>query len=106
MGFIDYEKLKEHFGHKIVIVKYGDGQNYSLECEGCCEVLTDYGSEDDCPEKCPVCGSEGIEYEGLLFGLIDGSMSDNWHCPDCGAEGVAKYSFVFLGHEIASSEKK
>jgi len=34
-------KLLEHFGHKIVIAKYGS-QNVSLECETCNEVIKDY----------------------------------------------------------------
>jgi hypothetical protein len=34
------EKLLVHYGHKIVIAKYGD-QNIALECEDCYEVLAD-----------------------------------------------------------------
>ena len=34
------DTLKQHYGHKIVIAKYGE-HNYSLECETCNEVLTD-----------------------------------------------------------------
>lgn len=34
------EKLIKHYGHKIVIAKYGN-ENISLECETCYEVLAD-----------------------------------------------------------------
>lgn len=37
-----YEKLKDHIGHKIVCVSYGDPDNpddICIECEDCNEVL-------------------------------------------------------------------
>lgn len=37
-----YEKLKEHIGHNIVCVAYGDINDpvdICIECEDCCEVL-------------------------------------------------------------------
>ena len=42
-----YEKLREHFGHKIVIAMYGNEDNpieFTIECEDCCCVLV--SSED------------------------------------------------------------
>ena len=33
-----FEKLRGHVGHDVVVVMYG-GQNISIECEDCCEVL-------------------------------------------------------------------
>ena len=39
------DKLLQHYGHNIVIAKYGpidSAVNIALECENCNEVLTDY----------------------------------------------------------------
>lgn len=49
MGVSTFEELKEHYGHKIECVMYGDRDyplNVAIECEDCCIVLLDY----DCPE--------------------------------------------------------
>jgi len=46
MSAINYNDLKRHIGHKIVVVSYGENQeNISIECETCNEVLLDYDSE-------------------------------------------------------------
>ena len=34
------DELLQHFGHKIIIAKYGN-ENIALECETCNEVLAD-----------------------------------------------------------------
>lgn len=39
------DKLQQHFGHDVVIAKYGN-QNIALECETCSEVLADSDLED------------------------------------------------------------
>ena len=39
----DYEELKKHVGHNVVVVEYGK-QSVSIECEDCNAVLCD---EDD-----------------------------------------------------------
>ena len=37
-----YERLQNHCGHNVAIVKYGIGVGcYSLECEDCNEVICD-----------------------------------------------------------------
>ena len=41
MGVTNYKELKEHKGHKIVCVSYGN-DNISIECEDCKEVLMDF----------------------------------------------------------------
>lgn len=47
-----YNKLREHFGHHIVIAMYGNEDNpieFTIECEDCCCVLVsseDYEYED------------------------------------------------------------
>lgn len=46
MGAHSYEDLIRHVGHKIVCVKYADGQNVAVECEDCYEVIIDF----DIPE--------------------------------------------------------
>ena len=41
-GNLLYERLSQHGGHRVVIVKYGIGVGcYSLECEDCGEVICD-----------------------------------------------------------------
>lgn len=37
-----YTDLKEHIGHNIRCVQYGDGDNVAVECEDCHVVLLDY----------------------------------------------------------------
>jgi hypothetical protein len=37
-----FDKLRNHIGHNIVCVRYGDEDNTAdvcIECEDCCEVL-------------------------------------------------------------------
>ena len=49
MGADSYDALKQHLGHKIVIVAYGkfsDPDNIAIECETCNEVLADYDAPD------------------------------------------------------------
>ena len=39
-----WDKLNEHFGHNVVIARYGDVNDPAsvcLECEDCCEVILD-----------------------------------------------------------------
>ena len=41
MSVSNFKELMAHIGHEIVCVTY-DGENVSLECEDCCEVLLDF----------------------------------------------------------------
>lgn len=41
-----YDKLREHVGHEIVCVQYGNGSNISVECEDCMQVLIDADHPD------------------------------------------------------------
>lgn len=44
-----YQRLQEHCGHDIAIVKYGIGKGcYALQCEDCNEVLFDTDIYDLC----------------------------------------------------------
>lgn len=47
MSAYSYKELKEHVGHNIVCVQYGNGDNVAIECETCNEVLIDYDKEED-----------------------------------------------------------
>ncbi len=39
----NFKELKNHIGHNIVCVSYGNPiQNVAIECENCNEVLLDY----------------------------------------------------------------
>lgn len=42
MSVHNYTTLREHLGHHVVVVEYGDGINVAIECEDCNEVLLDY----------------------------------------------------------------
>jgi len=45
MGVNNYEGLKNHIGHVIMCVAYGDPEdphNVAVECETCGEVLIDF----------------------------------------------------------------
>ena len=42
---IMFNIYRDHIGHKIAVVRYGEGdeiQNVSVECEDCCSVLDSY----------------------------------------------------------------
>jgi hypothetical protein len=38
---LEYEVLARHVGHQIACVEYGGGRNVAIECEDCCEVISD-----------------------------------------------------------------
>lgn len=42
MSADSFTELNRHFGHSIVVAKYGDDVNVAIECEDCFEVLFDY----------------------------------------------------------------
>jgi len=57
MGVANFEELREHQDHNIVVVVYGglvDGRwrnmNAAVECESCGEVLFDYDAEEEEPD--------------------------------------------------------
>ena len=41
-----YDDIRQHLGHEIVCVEYGE-QAVSIECETCCMVLLDADKEDE-----------------------------------------------------------
>ena len=46
MSVNSYKELKEHIGHKIVCVRYGD-VNVAVECEDCNEVLISFDKYEE-----------------------------------------------------------
>lgn len=42
MSVYDFNSLKDHVGHNIEVVLYGEDRNVSIECITCNEVLLDY----------------------------------------------------------------
>jgi len=46
MSISNYEELREHIGHKVVVACYGregkEPQNIAIECEDCNEVLLSF----------------------------------------------------------------
>lgn len=66
-----YKELREHIGHKIVCVCYGeagDPDNVALECTTCSEVLLDFDKWG-----CPKCGGEML-----------GDGENHMECEECG----------------------
>ena len=47
MSAYSYQELREHIGHAVVVVEYGNGVNVAIECEDCCEVLLDFDEDED-----------------------------------------------------------
>ena len=46
MSVSNYKELKEHIGHKIEVVSYGENkENISLECLTCNEVILDFDKD-------------------------------------------------------------
>ena len=50
MSCSNYDELRQHIGHRIVCVCYGeegeDPDNITIECATCCEVLLDFDKEE------------------------------------------------------------
>jgi hypothetical protein len=44
---MEYKRLAEHVGHKIVCVSYAEGENVAVECEDCNAVLVDANKEEE-----------------------------------------------------------
>lgn len=42
MSVSDYKELKEHIGHDVFVVAYGNDDNVSIECQTCNEILVSY----------------------------------------------------------------
>lgn len=42
MSVSDYKGLKEHVGHDVFVVAYGDDDNVSIECHTCNQILVSY----------------------------------------------------------------
>lgn len=53
MSASNFKELKEHEGHNVVVVSYGDDHNIAIECEDCCEVLLDFDNTDEPEEVIP-----------------------------------------------------
>lgn len=53
MSVYDYKSLRQHVGHNIVCVMYGDEKNVAIECEDCNEVLIDYDNNNNISKDIP-----------------------------------------------------
>jgi hypothetical protein len=74
MGAHSYSDLRNHVGHKIECVTYGDPndpENVAVECTTCNEVLMDFDKPEQSETIC--CGRCGHEY--------DRHIGDE--CPNC-----------------------
>ena len=73
MAADNYADLARHFGHEIVCVQYGDGQNFAVECEECGEVLLDFDLPD--PRYTVELAAEGFQ---ILDAWTDMWRADVW----------------------------
>lgn len=46
MSASNFKELRQHIGHKLACVMYGDGVNVAVECETCNEVLMDFDNDE------------------------------------------------------------
>lgn len=51
-------------------------------------------SQKEEPGKCPVCGSDDLDYFGMEFDIV-GNVYYPWYCPNCNTEGNEYYSVTF-----------
>jgi hypothetical protein len=64
---MDYQKIKDHFGHNVVIAQYGEGANFAIECEDCNEVLVDFDRPAE--QKCLLPDKTVEDCKNCAFGL-------------------------------------
>ena len=80
MSVYDYDSLKQHIGHNIVCVSYGNDRNVSLECEDCNEVLLSYDKEEkkDFLVICPEC-QEMFDVEEWNLSTFNNNYDENYN---------------------------
>jgi len=86
MGLSDFDSMREHIGHDIVCVRYGQGDecvNVSIECETCDCVLIDLNESqkvciefNECFAQCGTCER--------TFTTVTNEKGDT-ECPHCGS---------------------
>jgi len=85
---MDYDFLRQHIGHEIVIVCYGgeneDPENIAIECETCSTVIADVHKDEHYEKhglECPSCLNES---EYMIEKDDDGKKV--YHCLECDYE--------------------
>lgn len=94
MGVWNYDSLKAHLGHKVVVVGYeaeheyeNDPENVAVECETCGEVILDYDKE---PEQPPVPETKPDEEVELSLKLTRSEWCELVNAADSKARHVEK----------------
>ncbi len=96
MGVSTYGELREHIGHNIVCVAYGnqgeDPLNVAIECEDCGLVILDFNKPEEKPVKGVVCGDGCTSVLPLkVCSSAAGYYIGRW-CDKCGPyERVSDY---------------
>lgn len=86
MSVYDFNSLKDHVGHNIEVVLYGEDRNVSIKCTTCNEVLLDYDNPTYKPmDFCPRCGSTRY-YNFHDYTEIDGIKYETVACKECDYE--------------------
>lgn len=80
MTVTNYSELRDHAGHAVEIVVYGDEVGVALECLDCNEVLLDFTfKNDDSPHFMPVTGTAVMKDGGEKIILAQASEDGRWY---------------------------
>ena len=87
---MDYNDFREHIGHKIVCVCYGedgsDPENIALECETCGCVLMDVHKDEHYEKHGLECPSCECESEYIIETNNEGK--EVYYCYECGYQCI------------------
>ncbi len=84
MGVHNYKDLRNHVGHKLECVEYGDGDNVAVDCITCGVVLIDFDRNLDKPtpaisDPCPRCGAQ-LKSNFYSGGGVKCTKCSYWFC--------------------------
>lgn len=88
MTVTNYNELKNHAGHAVEIVVYGDEAGVALECLDCNEVLLDFNLYDDNPVESKntlfieVSGTAVVRSDGSKINIVSASKDGEWYTDD------------------------
>lgn len=90
MTVTSYNELKNHAGHAVEIVVYGDEAGVALECLDCNEVLLDFNLYDDNPVESKntlfieVSGTAVVRSDGSKINIVSATKDGGWYTDDRG----------------------
>ena len=99
MGAYSFEEIRDHIGHDLECVRYGQNDkcvNVSIECITCGEVLIDLhpneylAKEKDNDLTCPECKNDSSDAEYEILREDDKTV---FHCIECGYKALFDEAF-------------